>query len=577
MTIIRRSAARAYLHLATAALVALSSLVSPSVAHAVDDYPYPAASPGAVDPWGFYYRYCTSFVAWRMNRNAGPMSFYNYMDGGHWGNAGNWGRNARALGYPVNTTPAVGAIAWWAAGTISYLGHVAYVEAVNGDGTVVVEEYNYEYLRYTRRTIPGGSVSGYIHFHDVPPPPPPPPPPPDVTAPVISLSCVKDGAVYASGITPAFSAADAALKSVAATLDGAAFTSGALVSAAGAHTLVVTAIDAAGNKAVTAAVFAIDPTAIDPDVAFVTIAGADRYGTAVRTSQISFDRSESVIIATGENWPDALGGIALAGALEAPVLLTPGAALPSAVMAEIRRLGAASAVVLGGPGAVGAGVEAALKSELGEDAVRRIGGADRYETAESIAREVVAAQGAAYDGTCLTVTGTAFPDALAASALSAAKRWPLVLVATDGRSGSVTATVDALSATNAVILGGDAAVPESVEASLVAHLGADAVRRLGGTDRYATAAEVAQYAAAQGLQWDKAALATGQDFPDALAGGAAQGHLGSIMLLTRSTAFPPEAKACLVDNRGGISTIRFLGRESAVCTAVKLAVSQALE
>ncbi|HZQ50366.1 MAG TPA: LysM peptidoglycan-binding domain-containing protein [Candidatus Dormibacteraeota bacterium] len=56
------------------------------------------------------------------------------------GDAGYWYDNARAQGYPVGSVPKVGAImVTWE----SYLGHVAYVEAVNADGSWTVSEMNY--------------------------------------------------------------------------------------------------------------------------------------------------------------------------------------------------------------------------------------------------------------------------------------------------------------------------------------------------------------------------------------------------------------------------------------------------
>ncbi|MDY0339787.1 MAG: cell wall-binding repeat-containing protein [Coriobacteriia bacterium] len=563
---------RAGLRSAIVLLVVTALLAVAPTAMATDDYPYPGQS--GSDPWGFFKSYCTSFVAWRMNRNAGPGSFINYMDGGHWGDAGNWGANARLLGYPVDHTPTVGAIAWWAAGTISRLGHVAYVAAVNADGTVLVEEYNYLSLRYGTRTISASSVSGYIHFYDVPILPPPPPP--DTVDPVITLSCVKNGGVYASAITPGFLVTDSALKSVTATLDGKKFTSGTLVDSAGAHTLTITAVDVAGNDAVASTSFTIDPAATDPDVAFTTIAGDSRYETAVRMSQTAFDSASCVIIATGENWPDALGGAALAGVRGAPILLVHSDAVPPEVLAEISRLGATSAVILGGTGAVAASVETALNELLG-GTVERIGGTNRYETAELIAREVVDAQDGAYDGTCFVATGTGFADALAAAPLSAAKRWPLVLVGPDGLSAATTVTLEEIGATRVLVAGGPGAVPGSVDASLPVGPADDAVLRLSGTDRYATAARIADFAVGEGLHWEGVAITTGQNFPDALAGGAMQGTLGSVMLLTRSTTIAPETLALLANSRAEVRSLCYLGGEGAVCTSVKLAVSQVLE
>jgi surface antigen len=101
------------------------------------------------DDWGFFNRECTSYVAWKMNQDAGttsrPYFFSNSMRGGQWGNAENWDSNAVKIGFLVDHHPAVGAIAQWEAADLksSPGGHVAYVEAVNADGSVNVSEFNY--------------------------------------------------------------------------------------------------------------------------------------------------------------------------------------------------------------------------------------------------------------------------------------------------------------------------------------------------------------------------------------------------------------------------------------------------
>ena len=534
---------------------------------AADDYPYKGQSD--VDPWGFYKGYCTSFAAWRMNRNAGMGSFTNFMDGGHFGDAGNWGANAQKIGIPVNTTPAVGAIAWWGYGTVSTLGHVGYVEAVNADGTIVVEDYNYTVpLGYTRRTISLSDTrarpTGYIHFCDAPGP--------GTTAPVITLACVEDGATYAGPVTPSFSAADVALKSVTATLNGASFATCSTIADEGTHTLAVTAVDTSGNTSTKTVAFTIDFEAEDPHVAFTTIAGADRFDTTVKTSQAGFDSAATVVIATGENWPDALGGAALAGAKGGPILLTRAASLPPVVLAEIRRLGASEAIILGGESAVSPAVEKALADELGENAVTRIGGATRYETAERVARAAREALGERYNGTCFVATGESFPDSLAASALAAAQGWPLLLTEPGELTASALATMEEIGVSSAVVLGGTGVVGENVERTLRARLGEGAVDRISGADRYDTAAAVADYAVAQGLCWDSAAIATGLDFPDALAGGVLQGRAGSVLLLTRGTVLVAPVRDRLAAECGDVRSLRYLGGDGAVSCAVKAAV-----
>jgi surface antigen len=136
--------------------VLMAVLVPTAASAGVDDYPSRwrnAPMRSAVDTWNEYNRHCTSFVAWRLHsRNGFEMPFS--------ANAAEWGTRAGRLGFPVDGTPAVGAVAWDPAG------HVAWVESVS-DGKVVVEEYNYGYTgAYHERTVSTGAFR-YIHFKDI--------------------------------------------------------------------------------------------------------------------------------------------------------------------------------------------------------------------------------------------------------------------------------------------------------------------------------------------------------------------------------------------------------------------------
>lgn len=142
-----------------ATAIVLGALVTAPAAWAgTDDYPakwknIPRDS--TFDTWGMYNRECTSWVAWRLHgKNHFEIPFH--------ANADKWGPRAQALGYTVNTTPAVGAVAWW--DTM----HVAWVEAVNPDNTVTIEEYNIGGSgKYDEKIIPTTRPTGYIHFQDL--------------------------------------------------------------------------------------------------------------------------------------------------------------------------------------------------------------------------------------------------------------------------------------------------------------------------------------------------------------------------------------------------------------------------
>lgn len=136
-------------------------------------YPYTDAEHCGceVDPWGFYKKQCTSYAAWKANE-AG-LAFSNTMEGpneetGIFGNAENWNDNAGDIGFMVETSPRVGAIAVWEAytGGSGSAGHVAWVEAVNGDNTIDISEYNFNGGdgEYNTRTISSSSPGSYLYL-----------------------------------------------------------------------------------------------------------------------------------------------------------------------------------------------------------------------------------------------------------------------------------------------------------------------------------------------------------------------------------------------------------------------------
>ncbi len=102
--------------------------------------------------------------------------------------------------------------------------------------------------------------------------------------------------------------------------------------------------------------------------------------------------------------------------------------------------------------------------------------------------------------------------------------------------------------------------------------------RLSGANRYETAVEVATYGVVHaGLQWDMVAIATGQNFPDALAGGVLQGRYGSVLLLTPGTSLDAGVASTLTENKATIFEVRFLGSTMAVSQTVRDRVVDALE
>ncbi|MEJ7482916.1 CHAP domain-containing protein, partial [Staphylococcus warneri] len=82
----------------------------------------------------------------------------------YWSDAKYWASNAANDGYQVDNTPSVGAIMQSTPGPY---GHVAYVERINGDGSILISEMNYANGPYNMnyRTIPASEVSSYAFIH----------------------------------------------------------------------------------------------------------------------------------------------------------------------------------------------------------------------------------------------------------------------------------------------------------------------------------------------------------------------------------------------------------------------------
>lgn len=297
--------------------------------------------------------------------------------------------------------------------------------------------------------------------------------------------------------------------------------------------------------------------------------GTNRYATAARASRVGYPTGANfVVVATGTNWPDALGGSALCGAVGGPLLLTDPDVLSGEAAAEIDRLGAEQAYLLGSPDAVSPAVYDALEVLVGAGDVTRLGGTDRYKTAIRIAQEVSALVGA-FPTTAFVVTGEDFPDALAASPIAAANKWPIFLTPQDDLPTNVKNAMAGIVANHGYVVGGEA----SVSADVLAELNSPpfvGFSRYSGSNRYSTAAKVARIGyTGMGMLTSRPALATGEDFPDALAGGVLQGSDYNVMLLTPSSSLHPSAANYLDRYQDFIYEMRFLGGTSSVSAAVR--------
>lgn len=299
------------------------------------------------------------------------------------------------------------------------------------------------------------------------------------------------------------------------------------------------------------------------------VAGDTRYDTAVAASERAYpDGSDYVVIATGADFPDALGGAALAGAADAPLLLTKKYALPTSVRDEIIRLDAHYAYVLGGTNSIADTVITELQG-MSPMMTNRLSGGTRYSTANAIAAETIDLLGASYDGTAFVATGDTFPDALAASPIAAANGWPIYLTPKGGLDSTVSSAMQANGSNHGYLLGGTNTLSAAVETSLntAPFVG---FTRIGGESRYETAANIAQEGFdGMGMLWSRPAIAVGTNFADALSGGVLQGSDYSVLLLTPSTGVDAYTSSALTANRDSIYEMRFFGGMTVIPQAVR--------
>ena len=145
------------------------------------------------------------------------------------------------------------------------------------------------------------------------------------------------------------------------------------------------------------------------------IAGANRYETSRLVS--AKNKSNTVVLASGESFPDALSAVNISNKYDAATILTNGSN-PS-VIDLLKSRGAKKVFLIGGASSISSELERKIRA-AGFD-VERIGGINRYETSRNTLRR------AGYSSVGVA-SGKDYPDALAASALLKQENCGLLLV-----------------------------------------------------------------------------------------------------------------------------------------------------
>ena len=241
------------------------------------------------------------------------------------------------------------------------------------------------------------------------------------------------------------------------------------------------------------------------------IYGDTRYETSLKVAdelktELGKEKFDSVILAYGRNYADALAGSYLSCVREAPILLVDSRqdhidGVQAYIKANLKSNG--NIYLLGGAAIVPDKAVAGLDGYK----VKRLWGKDRYETNVAILKE---ASKYTSDKTILVCSGTGFADSLSAAAVGR----PILLVKTDIQDTQRNYLKSTGGNLNIYVIGGSGAVSNAVMNELKVY---GSVKRIGGATRYETSVNVAKNFFKSP---DDGVIAYGKDFPDGLCGGA---------------------------------------------------------
>ena len=264
------------------------------------------------------------------------------------------------------------------------------------------------------------------------------------------------------------------------------------------------------------------------------IYGDDRYGTSVEVAFLTeavkkVPAFDSIVIASGQSFPDALAGSYLAVKKEAPIILyaegkngVVGDAIEAFIFDNLKDNG--TIYVLGGNGAV----PSSFEDRMGDDYnIVRLAGADRYETNLMILEEA----GVGPEDDVLVCTGTDYADSLSASATGK----PILLVPKNklakGTNYDQEQFLSSLgNGNNIYVIGGTGAVNDSVFDKLM-NYGSRKATRIFGQNRFETSVAIAR---AFFEDPEFLVMAYGANFPDGLSGGPLAYALEAPLILSQN-------------------------------------------
>ena len=244
-----------------------------------------------------------------------------------------------------------------------------------------------------------------------------------------------------------------------------------------------------------------------------SLAGQNRYDTAVKVSSDGWTESDTVFLVNGKAIADALTATPLARLKSAPILLTEKDQLNDLTSREINRLKAKNIVIIGGKNSISKDLEDKLVASGKQ--VQRISGDDRKDTSKKIAEEVLKIK--KVDTISLVNGYKGLADAISFSPVAGEKTIPIILTDNKGLYSMPEDLKDPSKVSKSYIIGGFESVPRSVASNL------SSPERVSGINRSDTNAQIIEKFYPAGKLDYVFVSKNGQKNPDELIDGLAVG------------------------------------------------------
>ncbi|AWI04508.1 cell wall-binding repeat-containing protein [Clostridium drakei] len=311
----------------------------------------------------------------------------------------------------------------------------------------------------------------------------------------------------------------------------------------------ITAVDSNGTES--------DKSTSTPAASFQRISGADRIDTsiAIAKEQFSSKHPDAVVLASGNDFPDALGGAGLAYKNNAPILLVGNSVNDSKAVFDYiaNNLSKDKKIyVLGGTASVSQEIFNYITAQ-GYN-ITRIGGKDRYETNQKIVDNLNIAK----DTPIVISSGNNFADALSISSIASINGYPILINDKDNLMANVGNYITSIQPSTIYVVGGTGVISANIETQIKNLNGNINIVRLGGQDRYETSTLIAEKF---NLNTNIITIASGLNFPDALSGSVLAARKNSSVLLVDNNDVSRQKQLL---NKQKITNVIVLGGEGSI-------------